>query len=83
MRPHKEIVMSVTSETGNKYDPHALVVTITQLENIPIELHNAVTREQSRGRHEQNVQDMAGKVVGRVPANLCIKKSFWQKTHSW
>ena len=51
VRPHKEIVMSVTSETGNKYDPHAMVVTMPPLEDIPIELHTAVTREQSRGRH--------------------------------
>ena len=49
----------------------ALAVIAPVLEDIPAELHNEITREARKGRHAQKVRDIAGKMIGRVPANIC------------
>ena len=41
------------------------------MSNIPCEFHDKVTREAKGNFPEQRVKDIADKVVGRVPANLC------------
>ena len=54
----------------NQYDPNAHTVWMPQLETIPVSLRTEVTRPEKKGSSKQTVQDTAGKMVGRVPANL-------------
>lgn len=71
VRPHPEIEMIVQKDILNSYDPHAMFVTMPQLEDIDSQLHNSIT-EPSKGKEkEQIVEEIAGKHVGRVPANVC------------
>ena len=48
-----------------------MVVKMPTLENIPLKYHKEVTREETKGLPEQKVKDIAGKLTGRVPGNLC------------
>ena len=57
-------------------DPNCMVVRMPSLENIPTSLHKSVTYPKSRNprdprQTDQLVEDVAGKIVGNVPANLC------------
>ena len=70
IKPHREIKMLVQNEDGNKYDPFAMLIRMPELINIPIKLHNNITREAKSGKIVQTVKSIANKVVGRVPANL-------------
>ena len=70
IQPHPGIKMLVQNEDGNKYDPFAMLIRMSELTNIPIKLHNDITREAKRGKTAQTVKSIANKVVGRVPANL-------------
>ena len=70
IRPHVEIPMRCIDEESNKYDEFAMLVMFPDISEIPIHLHNDVTRERKGGRPEQRVKDIAAKPVGRVPANL-------------
>ena len=63
----------------------ALAVIAPVLEDIPAELHNEITREARKGRHAQKVRDIAGKMIGRVPAisakyylRAWMIKLFWK-----
>ena len=64
-------MMDVKNENDNKYDPYAMLVVFPVLSKIPEALKNSITRERKGDRPEQRVKEVAGKVVGHVPANLC------------
>jgi len=70
-RPHSDIPMIVERDFHNKYDKYAMIVKMPALENIPSSLQEAVLRP-AKGREKfQKGKDNAGKVVGRVSANVC------------
>ena len=66
-RPHSDIPMITERDFNNKYDKFAMIVKMPTLENIPSSLQEAVLRPAKC----QKGKDNAGKVVGRVPANVC------------
>ncbi|XP_061170668.1 uncharacterized protein LOC133180108 [Saccostrea echinata] len=66
IRPHPEIYLNVELE-DNPYDPNAMKVCFPTLQHIPQHLQNAVTQD----NHLQRVRHIAGKQIGRCPANLC------------
>lgn len=70
-RPLHEIMMMVETEDNNPVDPSAMIVVMPDMEDIFWAYRGMVTRPSSRGRPQQTVEDIAGKVIGRVPANLC------------
>lgn len=69
--PYPTIQMLVEKDEGNSYDPHAMVIKVPDLKNIPVELHDRVTKEAKGKTSKQTVRDTAGMTVGRVPANVC------------
>ena len=57
-------------------DENCMMVKVPPIEDIPVELHNAVSYPKSRNpkdprKTDQLVYEVAGKKVGNVPANLC------------
>ena len=70
-RPHPEIPMFIERDFHNKYDPFALIVKMPVLESIPTRLHEVILRPAKGRENCQKVKDNAGKIVGRVPANVC------------
>lgn len=70
LRPHPAIGMIVEPETNNIYDPDAMIMKMPLLENIPVKYHEDITKESTNG-DEQRVKDIAGRSIGRVPANVC------------
>ncbi|XP_077980784.1 uncharacterized protein LOC144435995 [Glandiceps talaboti] len=71
VRPHVDVPLLVEKEENNKKDPKAMSVTMPPLSSIPSHLHTCVTREADKRYPTQMVSNIAGKQVGRVPANLC------------
>ena len=70
--PHKEIELQVLNEVNNKKDPNAMLVKMLGLEEIPVNLHDDITRPKKKSNEKnQTVKEIAEKDVGRVPANLC------------
>ena len=70
-RPHSMITMAVQKDEGNDFDPHAMVIVMPALEAIHHELHDIIVREaKGKKQPEQKVRDNAGKLMGRVPANI-------------
>ena len=65
VRPHPEISMFLELEPQNRYDSNAIKVKMPEIEYIPENLRNQSTRD------GQTVRQIAGKIVGRVPRNLC------------
>ena len=64
--------MLVEKEYENVKDPSAMIIKMSMLGDIPEKYHNDITKEnKGKEKSEQRVVDIAGKVVGRVPANLC------------
>ena len=62
-----EMTMIVEREEENEFDPYAMVIMTPEIDHIPLEDRNKITREKEP---QQRLKDIAGKVVGRVPANL-------------
>ena len=62
-----EMTMIVEREEENEFDPYAMVIKIPEIDHIPLEDRNKITREKEP---QQRLKDIAGKVVGRVPANI-------------
>ena len=62
-----EMTMIVEREEENEFDLYAMVIKIPEIDHIPREDRNKITREKEP---QQRLKDIAGKVVGRVPANL-------------
>ena len=71
VRPHPDIKMVVEKDIHNSYDPYAMLVTMPQLKDITSELHKSITKASKGKEKEQTVEQIAGKHVGRVPANVC------------
>ena len=70
--PHKEIKLQVLKEVNNKKDPNAMPVKMPGLEEIPVNLHDNITRPRKKlNEKNQTVKEIAGKDVGQVSANLC------------
>ena len=69
-RPHVSISMSVFPERNNEYDPNAMLVKMPSLETLSPEQRQLTTRPADRQRPAQMVQDVAGKVIGHVRANI-------------
>ena len=69
IRPHESISMLVLPEEANARDASAMKVMMP--EDVPAELLDKNTREGDSKRPPQEVRDIVGKQVGRVPANLC------------
>ena len=59
--------MIVEREEENEFDPYAMVIKTPEIDHIPLEDRNKITREKEP---QQRLKDIAGKVVGRVPANI-------------
>ena len=70
-RPYASIEMLVTPEKENEFHPKAMVVKMPTLENILLKYHKELTREEMKGLPGQKVKDIAGELIGRVPANFC------------
>lgn len=79
IRPHCDIEMDVVVEEDNSYDPYAMAVNMPLIQEIHPRYHDVVTREEKGKYKKQSVRDIAGKQVGRVPANLC--KMFRKVLH--
>ena len=79
-RPYLAITMDVQKDEENAHDPHAMVIVMPALEAIDNELHDIIAREaKGKKQPEQKVRDNAGKLMGRVPAN--IGKMFGNLLH--
>ena len=59
-RPHPEIVLKVEVEENNPYDSNAMRVMVPQLAEIPLDLHEAITRPADHRRPAQRVRNIAG-----------------------
>ncbi|XP_063429019.1 uncharacterized protein LOC134719709 [Mytilus trossulus] len=72
IKPHSQIELDVLPEEGNPFSQYATKVVMPLLQEISPDLHNVSTdmREENHQRG-QLMKDIAGKQVGRVPANLC------------
>lgn len=67
-----DISLNVQREENNRYDPNAMKVLMPPLDQIPERLHGDSTRPGgARFPIAQTVARIAGRQVGRVPANLC------------
>lgn len=69
IRPHQDIDMLV-KPVENEYDKYAMGVWMPNLSAIPVSLHESITRPAKRGSSTQKVKDIAGLLVGQLPANL-------------
>ena len=65
--PLIEMTMIVEREEENEFDPYAMVIKTPEIDHIPPEDRNKITREKEP---QQRLKDIAGKVAGRVPANI-------------
>ncbi|XP_078586271.1 uncharacterized protein LOC144868170 [Branchiostoma floridae x Branchiostoma japonicum] len=65
-KPLLDFRMSVVPEPNNPMDKDALLVVMPPLTDIPVQHHNAVV-DNKRG---VTVRDIAGQIIGRVPAGL-------------
>ena len=66
-----DIALEVRPEENTNYRG-AMIVYFLPLEQIPEHLHDKITRERKGRRPEQRVRDIAAKMIGRVPANICL-----------
>jgi len=69
IKPHENIPMTVEHEPDDSHEPNAMVVKMPDATTIDSKYLNDITRESSDGN--QTVAEIAGKIVGHVPANLC------------
>lgn len=71
IRPSLSIPMFLEYEVNNPKDTNAILVKMPPISSIDRSKHNVTTREKKGSRPAQYVHEIAGKTVGRVPANLC------------
>jgi len=67
IKPHESIKMLVIPELNNSYDANAMLIQMPAIQDIDENLH-----EENTGKDDTKVTDIAGKKVGRVPANLAV-----------
>ena len=70
-RPHTAIEMLLEKEEDKSYDVNAMVIKMPDLIQIDTQYLNITVRPCKGKEPEQKVKDNAGKVIGRVPANIC------------
>lgn len=70
VQPHGEIELEVKVDQNNAYDPDAMAVWMPELEAVPERLRYTECKPAKNGKPCQKVNEIAGKMVGRVPANL-------------
>ena len=70
VRPHRGISMVVRKEHTNSYDENAMIVEIPKKEDLPVSFLEEISRPAKGTKNCVKVKDIAGKLVGRVPANL-------------
>lgn len=70
IRPHTEIELKVEPEENNRFDRHAMKVTMPSIQEIPSALIGEELQHTRDGR-VLTVRDIAGRQIGSVPANLC------------
>ena len=63
--------MLLEKEEDNSYDVNAMVIKMPDLIQIDKQYLDITVRPYKRKEPEQRVKDNAGKVTGRVPANIC------------
>ena len=63
--------MLLAKEDENLYDKNAMVVKMPELNEIHEKYHNEIVKPAKGKDLLQTVKCNAGKVIGRVPANLC------------
>ena len=73
---HPSIELLVEADDTVMVDPDCMLVRLPPLEQIPPELHRAITYPKSRNprdprQRDQLASDVAGKKVRKVPAKLC------------
>ena len=71
IRPHSQIEMITEKEIGNPRDPHAMIIKMSSLNEIPEKFHDDITKEKRGKEKQQTVKDIAGEIIGRVAANIC------------
>lgn len=87
LRPHPSVGM-IVEEVANSYDPNAMVAVMPRLNNIDPALYNEVCCEARKGMRAQMVRLNAGKIIGRVPANIgkifrdLLKNADVKKSHA-
>ena len=70
-RPHTAIEMLLEKKEDNSYDVNTMVIKMPGLIQIDKQYLD-ITARPCRGKEpEQKGKDDAGKVLGRVPANIC------------
>ena len=70
-RPHTAIDMLLEKGENNSYDVNAMVIKMPYLIQIDQQYLDITVRPCKGKEPEQKVKDNAGKVIGRVPANIC------------
>ena len=71
-RPHTAIEMQLEKEEDKSYDVNAMVIKMPDLIQIDTQYLNITVRPCKGKEPEQKVKDNAGKVIGRVPANISM-----------
>ena len=69
--PHTAIEMLLEKGEDNSYDVNAMVIKMPDLIQIDQQYLDITVRPCKRKEPEQKVKDNAGKVIVRVPANIC------------
>ena len=70
-RPHTEIEVLLDKEEDNSHDVNAMVIKMLDLIQIDKQYLDITVRPCKGKEPEQKVKDNAGKIIGRVPANIC------------
>ena len=70
-RPHTAIEMLLEKEEDNSYNVNAMFIKMPDLIQIDKQYLDITVRPCKGKEPEQKVKDNAGKVIGRVPANIC------------
>ena len=72
---HKDIPLIMENDDSiPDIDPHCIMLMFPPKEQIPDNLHRAITYPKNPAHkryNDQLAEDVAGKKVGNVPANLC------------
>ena len=70
--PHTAIEMLLDKEEDKSYDVNAIVIKMPDLIQIDTQYPDITVRPCKGKEPEQKVKDNAGKVIGRVPANISM-----------
>ncbi len=68
LKPPPEVTLDLQREPQNRFDPHAVIVKIPRLHDMPQHVQGLQCHTRAGIRP---LREMAGRTVGHVPANLC------------